>query len=270
MLKDTFFSFPRFRNLCRKEMAENWKSTVLRIALLYGIMTIIFLWNGYLNYRNSYHSNVNNVTSFILVALIWFLWIFGCLSASFTMTNMKSKTNRILTLMTPATPFEKFFSRWLIYTIGFLIVFLITFELADYTRVLVLSLYYPEFEIVPVKLSQLGITETGDWTLFRNELEAGLCIAGYFLFQSLFVLGSTIWPKNSALKTFVAIAVIFLTYGLTFYFSLKVCPLHQFESILPRRETAFTGVIWICIFFTLTNWILAYYRFKESEIIHRM
>ena len=28
MIKDTFFSLPRFMNLCRKEMVESWKSNV--------------------------------------------------------------------------------------------------------------------------------------------------------------------------------------------------------------------------------------------------
>ena len=47
MIKDTFFSLPRFMNLCRKEMVESWKSNVLRIVLLYGVMTVVLVWNGY-------------------------------------------------------------------------------------------------------------------------------------------------------------------------------------------------------------------------------
>ena len=38
MIKDTFFSLPRFMNLCRKEMVESWRSNVLRMALMYGVM----------------------------------------------------------------------------------------------------------------------------------------------------------------------------------------------------------------------------------------
>ena len=39
MIKDTFFSLPRFMNLCRKEMVENWKSNVLRMVLMYGVIS---------------------------------------------------------------------------------------------------------------------------------------------------------------------------------------------------------------------------------------
>ena len=47
MIKDTFFSMPRFVNLCRKDMVENWRSNVLRIVLMYGVMALIMIWNGY-------------------------------------------------------------------------------------------------------------------------------------------------------------------------------------------------------------------------------
>ena len=43
MIKDTFFSLPRFINLCRKEMVENWKSNVLRMVLMYGVMAAVKL-----------------------------------------------------------------------------------------------------------------------------------------------------------------------------------------------------------------------------------
>lgn len=135
-------------NLCRKEMIENWKSNLLRVALMYGAMAAIMIWNGYLSYRASQDSDIT--WSFNLMIFIWGLWVFGCLSASFTMERMKSKTGRLSVLMTPATSFEKFFSRWLVFTVVFLIVFLITYKLADYTKILVYSLAYPENDAIAV------------------------------------------------------------------------------------------------------------------------
>lgn len=55
MIKDTFFSLPRFMNLCRKEMVENWKSNVLRMVLMYGVMAVVMVWNGYFRYRGTYN-----------------------------------------------------------------------------------------------------------------------------------------------------------------------------------------------------------------------
>ena len=56
MIKDTFFSLPRFMNLCRKEMVENWRPNVLRMVLMYGVMAVVLVWNGYTQYN--YHDSV--------------------------------------------------------------------------------------------------------------------------------------------------------------------------------------------------------------------
>lgn len=103
-------------------MVENWKSNLLRVALMYGAMAVIMLWSGYLSYR-AVGQDTDSTWEFNLVIFMWGLCVFGCLSASFTMERMKSKTGRLSVLMTPATSFEKYFSRWLVFTVVFLIVF---------------------------------------------------------------------------------------------------------------------------------------------------
>ena len=47
MIRDTFFSLHRFVNVCRKEMVENWKTYILRSVMVYGMLAIVFVWNGY-------------------------------------------------------------------------------------------------------------------------------------------------------------------------------------------------------------------------------
>lgn len=275
MIKDTFFSLPRFMNLCRKEMVESWKSNVLRIVLLYGVMTVAVIWNGYFEYRGNYSHTEDPAWSFLLVVFIWSLWVFGCLSASFTMEKMKTKTSRTSTLMTPATPFEKYFSRWFVFTVVFLVIFLITYKLADYTRVIVYSLTYPEKDfIAPVDLSHVIGKGKDYYTLFRTGLEFGAVIAAYFFVQSLFILGSTIWPKNSFLKTFASGTIIAIVYFLVGALMSKMLLddklYYSFPGLEISNENMMVLLIVACTFFTLFNWILAYFRFKESEIINRM
>ncbi|MDE6819768.1 MAG: hypothetical protein K2P55_11990 [Bacteroides acidifaciens] len=275
MIKDTFFSLPRFMNLCRKEMVESWKSNVLRIVLLYGVMAVAMVCNGYFEYHGQ-KSSIDTTWPFLLATFVWVLWGFGCLSASFTMEKMKTKTGRISTLMTPVTSFEKFFSRWLICTVVFLVVFLITYKLADYTRVMVYSLAYPEKDfIAPVDLSHLVGKGKYYYTLCRTGWEFGALIAAYFFVQSLFILGSTIWSKNSFLKTFASVTVIVLGYfGVGVFMSkmlLERGVYYSFGDDVAMSEETMRGLlIAICIFLTLFNWTLAYFRFKESEIINRM
>lgn len=269
MIKDTFFSLPRFTNLCRKEMLENWKSNLLRVVVVYGVMAVVMVWNGYFEYQDQYTGRTDMVWSFLLVLFIWSLWVFGCLSASFTMEKMKSKTSRIAVLMLPATPFEKFFSRWLVSTIAFLFIFLICYKLADYTRVLIFTFAYPEKQfIAPVDLSHL-VGEAKYYTLCRTYLEFGALIAAYFFVQSLFVLGSSIWPKNSFLKAYSAIAITAIVY--VSVATLLIKTLMPDKNLVFMNHTEFLITVIVSgVLFTLVNWILAYFRFKESEIINRM
>ena len=278
MIKDTFFSLPRFMNLCRKEMVENWRSNVLRMVLMYGVMAVVMVWNGYFEYRYWHSGQIEDPAwTFLLVVFIWSLWGFGCLSASFTMEKMKTKTSRTSMLMVPATPFEKFFSRWFVFTVVFLVIFLISYKLADYTRFIIYSLAYPEEKdfIIPVDLSHLVGERKTYYTLCRTGLQFGALLSAYFFVQSLFVLGSSIWPKNSFLKTFASGTVIAIVYFLLAVFMSKMFlenGNYYSENVFTgmSEDTAMSIMIVVGIFFTLMNWTLAYFRFKESEIVTRM
>ena len=278
MIKDTFFSLPRFMNLCRKEMVENWRSNVLRVVLMYGVMAVVMVWNGYFEYRYWHSGQIEDPAwTFLLVVFIWSLWGFGCLSASFTMEKMKTKTSRTSMLMVPATPFEKFFSRWFVFTVVFLVIFLISYKLADYTRFIIYSLAYPEEKdfIIPVDLSHLVGERKTYYTLCRTGLQFGALLSAYFFVQSLFVLGSSIWPKNSFLKTFASGTVIAIVYFLLAVFMSKMFlenGNYYSENVFTgmSEDTAMSIMIVVGIFFTLMNWTLAYFRFKESEIVNRM
>ena len=278
MIKDTFFSLPRFMNLCRKEMVENWRSNVLRMVLMYGVMAVVMVWNGYFEYRYWHSGQIEDPAwTFLLVVFIWSLWGFGCLSASFTMEKMKTKTSRTSMLMVPATPFEKFFSRWFVFTVVFLVIFLISYKLADYTRFIIYSLAYPEEKdfIIPVDLSHLVGERKTYYTLCRTGLQFGALLSAYFFVQSLFVLGSSIWPKNSFLKTFASGTVIAIVYFLLAVFMSKMFlenGNYYSENVFTgmSEDTAMSIMIVVGIFFSLMNWTLAYLRFKESEIVNRM
>lgn len=278
MIRDTFFSAPRFVSLCRKEMVESWKANLLRFVMMYGIMAIAFIWNGYFQYNHPEGLINRGITqdpiwTFELGAFIWALVIMGLLSASFIMERMKSKTNRIAMLMTPATMFEKFFSRWLVFTFGFLIVFLIAFKLADWTRVAVYMVSYPELKdiIASTPLSHL-VGKGQFWTVFADCNYFMLGVSAYFFAQSLFVLGSSIWPKNSFVKTFSAIVVVAIIYiaigsvlGKILFEARGVRGVNQ--DISDEAMTLWTTIIFFGM--AIFNWIVAYFRFKESEIINR-
>lgn len=276
MIRDNFFNMSRFVRICRKEMIESWRANLLRVVMMYGILTIAFVWNGYFQYKylsGSTSVKEDPIWSFELIVFIWTILIMGTLSASFTMERMKTKTNRIAVLMTPATMFEKFFSRWLIFTFGYLIVFLIAFKLADWTRVLVYSMSYPDLKniIASTPLSRLVGDDSQYWVAFRTSKDLLLGISFYFFVQSIFVLGSSIWPKNAFIKTFSAIVIITVVYVSIGVILIKVF-LEQgnrgFSDPISSHTIMALGTAFFFVM-AIINWVLAYFRFKESEIINR-
>lgn len=279
MIRDTFFSMSRFMGLCRKEMVESWRANVLRVVMMYGIMTIAFVWNGYFQYNSPENLLKRGVTNdpiwqFELIVFLWAIIIMGLLSASFTMERMKTKTNRVAMLMTPATMFEKFLSRWLVFTFGFVIVFLIAFKLADWTRVLVYMISYPELKsiIAATPLSHLVGDTREYWTAFQTCDGFMLGVSAYFFAQSLFILGSSIWPKNAFVKTFTAIVVIAIIYVSIGAALTKM--LFEARGVHGINQSISDDtMMWLSITFffvmALFNWVVAYFRFKESEIINR-
>lgn len=277
MLKDTFFDMHRFMTLCRKEMVESWKVNLLRMALMYGAMAVVLTFIGYNTYSSSSISpqvGARDIQDSSLIAFVWFGFIFSCLSASFIMEKMKTKTSRLSALMTPATSFEKFFSRWVVFTVVFMLVFLIAFLLADYTRVLICMLLFPKIDTVgAVELKYLFTNNDAYFNIFHSVAQFLLLISGYLFLQSCFVLGSSIWPKNAFLKTFVAGLFLVITYSLLAvgFAKLLLADSHSFNSALDLSEKTIASATSVCLAcLALFNWTLAYFRFKETEIINRM
>ena len=153
-MRDSFFNMPRFLDYCRKDLVENWRKNVLRLVVMYGALAVIFIWMGCVRY----HWDSSNATFYLEKFQmadsqyrdpVWaaqfgvgcfLVFVMGALSASFVMEFMKDKRRRISALMLPATTFEKYFSRWFIYTLGFLLAYAVAFVLADLTRVFIYSL----------------------------------------------------------------------------------------------------------------------------------
>jgi len=278
MIKNNFISFKRLTLLYKKDFIENWKTMLLRFVMLYAIMAIIFTFMGLseLESRTKHNFSPWYGGIYYLRPAIFLFWGFGCLFASLMMEKMKNKTKRIAYLMTPATNFEKFFSRFLPVVIVFIIAFFLAFKLADYTRIAILSMRYPEFNITAINISQ-GLCSQNLDSMTHNWMELTALFSIYLFFQSLFILGSTLWYKNPFIKTLATgIVITLLFYAVD---ALLVNSLFNESQLFSAGD--YCGEIiekWITrrnlilffSFLTLFNWVISYFRFKDSEIINRL
>ena len=273
MMKDSFFNPSRFGRVLVKELKENRRTLLLRMVALYVVLAGMLTWNGYLTcerYVRIAHDGgafVDPMWNEVRVFFFFALFLAGAALASQTFSNLRDKAGRLSALMLPAADFEKFAARWVICCILGLIVLLLTFWLADLTRVAVCVGFYPDAE-VPI----LFFNPFAEEALFPAPEAAWLTAAGLFFVQSFFVLGSAVWPRNALAITLGVGAALVAAYVLVLGWLLRI-----FESLgggnvlfYVRQEPSFWILVSGCFLFGIVNLVIAYYRFKEWEIVPRM
>ena len=272
-MKDTFFSFPRFANYFKKVLVEDRKRLLQRIITVFGLLVVfgaIISDSCYQHYMEALkigivRSEIDPAIDGLMPLFVFGLFIGCALSASFIMEPMSSKTGRIYALMLPATSFEKYFVRWFIYTIGYLVVYYLLFLLVDVMRVCVFSVIYPEIDIITF------INPYAEIVALRDEVPLGFVVSLYLLLQSIFVLGSSLWPKYAFLKTFTAYTILGMAFSAFFAGLMNLFNRPGNSYIMPvlSEDTCFLiatcGVMMVTLFF----WWLAYKRFKEMEVVNR-
>ena len=185
MSKNTFFDLHRFINLCRKEMVEGWKVNLLRMLLMYGALTVFFIFLGFIDYERATTLMKDPVVEGSLRVFLVAGCIYGCISASLIMERMKTKAGRFSFLMLPATSFEKYVARWLVFTVVFVVAYLVAFELADYTRVVVCSLSFPDVKgITPTSLRLLFLWNDGNEIVYQSASDVLISVCSYLFLQS--------------------------------------------------------------------------------------
>lgn len=283
---NNIFYIKRFALLMKKECMENWRHYFFNFFSLFGIMGFIMFRNTYEFYEYILNDNPGSDpqllnANLLIVACVFFL-VYGLFFAASTMDVMKVKTMRISYLMLPASNFEKFFSRWLITTVVYVVAFFLILFVVDMARVACFSLLYPGLDIISLDFSRLAYPGDGDsfYYVFDSKSLFILLIALYSLAQSIIILGTTFWQKLSLVKTFGATMLIAISYFficrwtiLAFYhgsidlFGNVLGSFHVHERISENQ--AFTFLAALLFLFTIVNWTISYFRFKESEIIER-
>lgn len=271
-VSDTFFSWSRFANYFKKVLVEDRKRLLQRIITVFGLLmlfTAIISESGYQRYLKSmalgFTSEIDPAFDGLMPLFIMGLYIGCVLSASFIMEPMGSKTGRIYTLMLPATSFEKYFVRWFIYTIGYLVAYYLLFLLVDAIRVGVFSMIYPEIDTITF------INPYAEIISLRDEVPLGFMASIYFFAQSFFVLGSSLWPKHAFLKTFTAFTILSMVISAFAAGSMNLFYRPGYTYILPQLSNDVWYSIISCglMLLTLLFWWLAYKRFKEMEVVNR-
>ncbi len=191
------------------------------------------------------------------------VWIF-CLGltvlGSLTFSNLSSKRKRISALMLPASESEKFLFRLLTYLVAGSILLLIGFFIG---------------------LCICQIIFGGGWVVFDeiggffNQEFSGWIVSAFILMallgNSIYTLGSALWPKLSWIKTWVIlIAIQWIGTIVMIILSSTDISWHTFFMFWADHFSLlrWTGVSLLAIL-NIACWVLAWLRFRNTQIIQR-
>lgn len=268
------FNWSRFTAALRKEVVENWRTILFSILGIYLLLTVIMILG---NFIDSISDNiVSSLMNMVPQKTVFFMLTIALMVvASLSFRNLKSKNGRVALFTSPSSTLEKFLVNILIYVVGSIVVFFACAQLADLTRIGILSLVGADDLIVPGPinfLSAINDTVTGigsiepvakgmNWIFWLSLLAT----------PGMYLLGSVLWPRLSLLKTFAAsqilsIAVMIIAITLT----NVLIPEDEIANWLKNIVESGTLTNWIAISMgvqAVLYWGLSWYLFKRKDVV---
>ena len=219
------FDLHRFGMVLRWDLLTNWKSyfysnaglaigiIMLSISMLYSFPHSYFIVERDLNYYYECR-----MTGFLAAIFILFIFISACNIFS----NMKTKLQRESFMMLPANNLEKYAARFLMMSIGSIIMMLIATLIADFVQFVLSFFMTPGYHasIIGSSLSQIyeAATNTGDnpICILAGQCEIDAALVGWsflIMIYSFTLLGGTFFRKQPIILTAVSGIIIFMIIG---------------------------------------------------------
>lgn len=219
------FDLHRFGMVLRWDLLTNWKSyfysiaglaigiIMLSISMLYSFPHSYFIVERDLNYYYECR-----MTGFLAAIFILFIFISACNIFS----NMKTKLQRESFMMLPANNLEKYSARFLMMSIGSIIMMLIATLIADFVQFVLSFFMTPGYHasIIGSSLSQIykAATDAGNnpISILAWQYKIDAAILGWSFLTMIYsfcLLGGTFFRKQPIILTAVSGIIIFMIIG---------------------------------------------------------
>lgn len=230
------------------------------------VLSILILW-PYMSYPADRMVQVMNADLTRLYSITFAIMV-NFMTASIN-DRRSEKGDNISWLMLPATQLEKFASLLVRCFIAFPLLFVVMWFVSEVLRMLVMGIFFssPFMFVFP----RVG-------GFFSDNSGGG--IMAFLLFQTFFLLGAFVFGKGAFRKTVFAGILLAIFYSLVFLLAVEIFFDYDFVK-MAGCGGAFSEKLegapfeWFCVNYgfnivmIIVNLVLSYYRFKESEIIHR-
>ena len=278
------FDLHRFGMVLRWDLLTNWKGYFNRIAGL-AIGIILLSISMLYSFPHSYFIEEGDLGNYYecrmtgFLAAIYILLIF--VSASNIFGNMKTKLQRESFLMLPANNLEKYAARFLMMSVGSILMMVIATLVADFVQFILSFFMTPGYHasIIGSSLSQIykAATNTGDnpICILAGQCKIDAALVGWsflIMIYSFTLLGGTFFRKQPIILTAVSGIIIFMIIG---YCGSKledwgVFGVHYYENYYSQAPTlSMTTIFWSVVFLALAafNYWASYKLFTRMQVI---
>ena len=278
------FDLHRFGMVLRWDLLTNWKGYFNRIAGL-AIGIILLSISMLYSFPHSYFIEEGDLGNYYecrmtgFLAAIYILLIF--VSASNIFGNMKTKLQRESFLMLPANNLEKYAARFLMMSVGSILMMLIATLIADFVQFVFSFFMTPGYHasIIGSSLSQIykiatiGGNNPISILAWHEKIDAALLGWSFLIMiYSFCLLGGTFFRKQPLILTAVSGIIIFMIIG---YCGSKledwgVFGVHYYENYYSQAPTlSMTTIFWSVVFLALAafNYWASYKLFTRMQVI---
>jgi hypothetical protein len=255
------FSFRRFRRLFVKHTIEHYRTYLMSLAVLVGVL---LLGGSFIFYMDPDPPD----PAFQSVIFVALLLLAGTLFTSTVFADYGDRNKAIPALTLPATALEKFLVGWL------------------YSYPIFLVVYIGAFYLALLGLSSSRHWGPGQHFYLLNLRQPGMDVLFliYSVLQAVSLFGAVFFSKLHFIKTgfafFIALGIaIFLnTFLLKVFSGLGVVKMSlpfgflnfyvhdRFYSISLNDPGTSTTILYVMMLVTLVIWVAAYFRLKEKQV----
>ncbi|MDE6370216.1 MAG: hypothetical protein K2K92_01850 [Duncaniella sp.] len=237
---NSIFCYSRFRRLLRKYIADSWPHLRLMALILLAVCVLTAVACGF----NRPYYGLGGISFMGLIAVITGLKV---MSGSFS--RLSDRVGCVMELTTPGTPLEKLAARWLVSFPLWIVWTLICLIFAGLAYAIVSYALTGELHFInlPWLLTNPG---TYEWLLV------------YMALHSFYMLGSLVWRKVHFQKTTLSLML------LGFIYAVALVLLMKGTRHLPSGYELMESIAPVCIAATVVNYIISWFRLRETQVIN--
>lgn len=209
-------------------------------------------------------SDIQSATITCISFFTFYLTISGC----WIFNNMKTKEQRIMFKMLPASDLEKYLSRVIYITVVWFAIGILTYCLADICRMLIclISGTHGTYSTIPLALKM--IFSENHMNITARGIEYRFVIlsiyAWGFWVHSLYVLGGAFFRR----RQFILTSCVHFLLGFLLLFLSRYDSSIFIDPDTTHIRNLLYAYPFVAIAVALFNWWLAYKLFKRSQVIN--